>query len=72
MTLLTEGHVPDAVYASAREHFSEAELVDLAMAVVAINGWNRLMVGFRGEAGAAVAGPSALSTRVRGAGSVPT
>ena len=51
MTLLTEGHVPDAVYANVREHFSEAELVDLSMAVVAINGWNRLMVGFRGEAG---------------------
>ena len=51
MTRLTEGHVPDAVYASVREHFSEAELVDLSMAVVAINGWNRLMVGFRGEAG---------------------
>jgi AhpD family alkylhydroperoxidase len=51
MTLLTEGHVPDAVYASVREQFSEAELVDLSMAVVAINGWNRLMVGFRGEAG---------------------
>jgi AhpD family alkylhydroperoxidase len=51
MTLLTEGHVPDAVYAAAREHFSEAELVDLSMAVVAINGWNRLMVGFRAEAG---------------------
>ena len=51
MTLLTEGHVPDAVYATAREHFSEAELVDLSLAVVAINGWNRLMVGFRGEAG---------------------
>jgi AhpD family alkylhydroperoxidase len=51
MTLLTAGHVPDAVYVSVREHFSEAELVDLSMAVVAINGWNRLMVGFRGEAG---------------------
>jgi len=48
---LTEGHVPDDVYASARAHFSEAELVDLSMAIVAINGWNRLMVGFRGEAG---------------------
>ena len=51
MTLLTEGHVPDSVYATVREQFSEAELVDLSMAVVAINGWNRLMVGFRAEAG---------------------
>ena len=51
MTLLTEGHVPDSVYATVREQFSESELVDLSMAVVAINGWNRLMVGFRAEAG---------------------
>jgi AhpD family alkylhydroperoxidase len=57
MTLLTEGHVPDDVYASARGQFSEAELVDLSMAIVAINGWNRLMVGFRGEAGTYQARP---------------
>ncbi|MGA9011937.1 MAG: hypothetical protein WB509_05550 [Acetobacteraceae bacterium] len=31
----------------ARAEFSERELVDLTMAVVAINGWNRLMVAFR-------------------------
>jgi len=51
MTLLTEDHVPDEAYAIARAQFSEAELVDLSMGIVAINGWNRLMVGFRGEAG---------------------
>jgi AhpD family alkylhydroperoxidase len=51
LTLIGEGHVPDAVYASAREHFSEEELVNLALAVVAINGWNRLSIAFRAEAG---------------------
>src|SRR5690242_9008244 len=51
LTLVTEGHVPDAVYAAVREHFSEAELVDLSLAVVAINGWNRLSIAFRAEAG---------------------
>jgi hypothetical protein len=30
-----------------REHFSERELVDLTLAVVAINGWNRLAISFR-------------------------
>jgi len=30
-----------------REHFSEEELVNLTMAIVAINGWNRLAIGFR-------------------------
>ncbi|HUL91332.1 MAG TPA: carboxymuconolactone decarboxylase family protein [Burkholderiales bacterium] len=47
VTLLGDGHVPDAVYAQAREHFGEAELVKLTMALVAINGWNRLCIAFR-------------------------
>ena len=51
LTLVAEGHVPDAVYDAAREHFSEEELVNLALAVVAINGWNRLSIAFRTEAG---------------------
>jgi AhpD family alkylhydroperoxidase len=51
LTVLGEGHVPDAVYEHAREHFSERELVELALAVVAINGWNRLCVAFRTVAG---------------------
>ena len=47
VTLVAESHVPDDVYEAARAEFSEQELVDLTMAVVAINGWNRLMVSFR-------------------------
>jgi len=47
VTLLSQTHVPDEVYREAREHFSEKELVDLTMAVVAINGWNRLAISFR-------------------------
>ena len=42
VTLVAEGHVPDEVYEQARKQFSEKELVDLTLAVVAINGWNRL------------------------------
>ncbi|WP_042422724.1 carboxymuconolactone decarboxylase family protein [Comamonas granuli] len=46
------GHgVPDALYAEARRHFDDKALVDLSLAVVAINGWNRLSVAFRTEAG---------------------
>ena len=47
VTLVTEGHVPDAVYETARAQFSEQELVELTMAIVAINGWNRLAIAFR-------------------------
>ncbi len=47
ITRVGETHVPDDVYELARRHFGEKELVDLTMAVVAINGWNRLAVAFR-------------------------
>ncbi len=47
LTLLCQEDVSDEVYEEARRHFSEEELVSLTMAVVAINGWNRLAVGFR-------------------------
>jgi AhpD family alkylhydroperoxidase len=51
VTLVGEGHVPDAVYDEARAQFGEAELVKLTMAVVAINGWNRLSIAFRAVPG---------------------
>jgi len=47
VTLIGEGHVPDEVFNQAREQFSEEELVNLTMAIVAINGWNRLNIAFR-------------------------
>ena len=51
VTLLSETHVPDDVYHFARQRFSNEELVNLTIAIVAINGWNRLEVSFRGVAG---------------------
>lgn len=51
VTRVGEGHVPDAVYEAVRPYFSEEELVNLTLAVVAINGWNRLMIAFRAEVG---------------------
>lgn len=51
LTRIGDGHVPDAVDAAVREHFSEEEIVNLALAVVAINSWNRLAIAFRAEAG---------------------
>lgn len=51
ITLITEGHVEDEVYEEARKVFNEQELLDLAMVAVAINGWNRLAITFRAEAG---------------------
>jgi AhpD family alkylhydroperoxidase len=47
VTLVRESRVPDIVYRKARQQFNERELVDLTLAVVAINGWNRLAISFR-------------------------
>lgn len=47
LTLVSRQHVPDEVYEEARRQFSEKELVDLTVAVVAINGWNRASIAFR-------------------------
>jgi AhpD family alkylhydroperoxidase len=47
LTLVAQTHVPDAVWNAVRPHFTDQELADLTMLVVAINGWNRISVGFR-------------------------
>ncbi len=51
VTLLTESFVPDEVYRRVHEQFSESDLAKLTLAIVAINGWNRLNVAFRTQAG---------------------
>lgn len=51
VTKITEGHVPDEVYQEARREFSEEELIDLTMAVVTINCYNRINIAFRTTAG---------------------
>jgi AhpD family alkylhydroperoxidase len=51
VTLVTSGHVPDQVYEEAREQFTDRELANLTLAVVAINGWNRFGIAFRAEPG---------------------
>jgi AhpD family alkylhydroperoxidase len=51
VTHVSQDHVPDDVFEAARAQFDEKELVDLTMAVVAINGWNRLSIAFRPAVG---------------------
>lgn len=51
LTTLGKEGVTDEIYQLAKKQFSEQELIDLTMAVVAINGWNRLNIAFRTEAG---------------------
>lgn len=47
MTLLAEDGVPDSAYDDVAAQFSTEEVAALTMAIVAINGWNRLNVAFR-------------------------
>lgn len=51
VTEIADAGVPDDLFASARNHFSEKDLVDLTMAVIAINAWNRLAISFRPDVG---------------------
>lgn len=47
ITLLSETGAPDDVYEEGAREFAPGEIVALTLAIIAINGWNRLAVGFR-------------------------
>lgn len=51
VTLISESHASDEEYEAARASFDDAELVKLTMAIITINGWNRLSIAFRPEVG---------------------
>ncbi|MGA8262333.1 MAG: carboxymuconolactone decarboxylase family protein [Arenicellales bacterium] len=51
VTRVAESRVPDDVYEAARAEFSDQEMVYLTLAIVAINGWNRLCIAFRIQPG---------------------
>jgi AhpD family alkylhydroperoxidase len=46
VTLIADEHVPDEVYNDMCRHFTEEEIVKITLAVIAINGWNRLAISF--------------------------
>jgi AhpD family alkylhydroperoxidase len=51
VTDIASSGISDELFERARVHFSEVELVNLTMAIVAINGWNRLAISFRAVPG---------------------
>ena len=51
VTNITDGHVRDSDYENARNQFSEEELIDLTLAIVTINCYNRINIAFRTPAG---------------------
>lgn len=51
VTEIGASHAPDELFERVRAHFTEDEVVSLTMAIIAINGWNRLAIGFRSVPG---------------------
>jgi AhpD family alkylhydroperoxidase len=51
LTDIQEGHAPDVVYDAVREHFSDAETVNLTLAITTINAWNRIAIGLGEHSG---------------------
>jgi AhpD family alkylhydroperoxidase len=56
LTKVSEHGVPDSVYEEVRDQFSEEELIDLTLAVITINSYNRINIAFRTTAGTYQAG----------------
>ena len=46
MTLVANEGISDEIYAATAQHFTEKELINLTAAIVTINAWNRIAVGF--------------------------
>jgi AhpD family alkylhydroperoxidase len=51
VTLVSKSHVPDKIYNEVRKYFTEKEIVELTMAIIAINSWNRLSISMRNVPG---------------------
>jgi len=47
VTKISESHIPDEAYEQARKYFTPRELVNLTLAAIAANAWNRIIVSFR-------------------------
>jgi AhpD family alkylhydroperoxidase len=47
LTLVSQNHVPDAVWEAVRPHFTDAELMELTALITSINSWNRFSIAFR-------------------------
>ena len=58
VTLVASNALPDALYDEVRAQFDEKSMVDLTLAIIAINGWNRLAIGFRVQVGGYQAQPA--------------
>lgn len=51
LTEISVNEVSSVLYKNVRKYFNEQEMIALTMLIIAINGWNRLAISFRTEAG---------------------
>jgi AhpD family alkylhydroperoxidase len=51
LTQISEFGAPEEIYNEVKDLFSPIEQVELTLAIVTINSWNRLAVGFKSEVG---------------------
>lgn len=51
LTLISQNDIPDELYERVHGHFSDPEMVNLTLAIITINGWNRLAIPFRSVPG---------------------
>lgn len=74
LTQVSVDHVPDPIWDQVKSEFSEREIVDLSIAIVEINAWNRLMTAFRTPPtfGTGAKGPSTNSAATGGESAAPT
>jgi AhpD family alkylhydroperoxidase len=63
VTKITHGNVEDEIYEIVKKQFSEEELVDLTLAVITINSYNRINIAFRTTAGSYQPGAHASATK---------
>lgn len=58
VTQVSTNDLDDALYQEVHKEFDDRGMVDLTLAIIAINGWNRLAIGFRAEVGSYVVPPA--------------
>ena len=54
VTQVATNDLPDALYQEVHQEFGDKGMVELTLAIIAINGWNRLAIGFRADVGSYV------------------
>jgi AhpD family alkylhydroperoxidase len=69
VTLIATNHVSDELYDEVSRYFAENEIVNLLMAIVTINSWNRLAIATRTIPGSYE--PQALKQRSAASESLP-